>query len=360
MVQKHYEALHRIPERAFQEYKTADYIENALKTAGYDPVRIGETGVYADLCMDPKLPWLLFRADIDALPVTEETDLPFASENKGMMHACGHDAHTAMLLAAATELRKETLPQNVRFLFQPAEEITSGAQAMIEKGGIPQNTVAAFGFHVWPQLQSGQIVAKAGPLMASSTRIQICCTGKNAHCSKRQEGADALLTAARIATRICEAEAVAEGDGTTLFIGMLHSGVAHNVVSAEADMIGTLRSYSEETRERVLVKLDEIIQEAAAEYGTQAKLNAFAYNPAVINDRELAQKVQALIPEAITEYAPSLAAEDFSRYQQQVPGVFIWLGAGDTAALHNGKFQPPRDVLPIGVDTWRKLANHKW
>ena len=196
--------------------------------------------------------------------------------------------------------------------------------------------------------------------MASSTRIQVNCIGKNAHCSKRHEGADALLTAAKIATRFHEAEAMANGDGTVLFVGKLHSGNAHNIVSAEAEMVGTLRSYSEESRERVLKKLDEIVQESAAEYGTEAKLNAFAYNPATINHEELARKVQLLLPEAISEYAPSLASEDFSRYQHKVPGVFLWLGVGETAALHNGKFVVPDEVLPIGVETWLKLANHKW
>lgn len=360
MVHKHYQTLHRIPERAFQEYRTADYLEQELKRAGYTPVRVGETGLYADHCTDPRLPWLLLRADIDALPVTEETGLPFASEIEGMMHACGHDTHTAMLLTAATQLKDCKLPQNIRFLFQPAEEITSGAEKMIAADVIPQNAMAAFGVHVWPKVPKGKIVAKAGPLMASSTRIQINCTGKNAHCSRRNDGADALLTAAKIATRLHEAEAMANGDGTVLFIGKLHSGNAHNIVSAEAEMMGTLRSYSEESRERVLKKLEEIVRESAAEYGTEAKLNAFSYNPAVINHEELAEKVQKLLPEAIAEFAPSLAAEDFSRYQRKIPGMFLWLGVGDTAPLHNGKFIVPDEVLPLGVDTWLKIANWKW
>ena len=173
MVKNHYRNLHKIPERAFQEYRTAAYLEQALKNVGYAPVRVGETGLYADLCIDPNLPWLLFRADIDALPVTEETGLSFASETEGMMHACGHDAHAAMLFTAATQLQGSKLPPNIRYLFQPAEEITSGAKALIEADIIPPNTVAAFGFHVWPQVPKGKIVAKAGPLMASSTRIQI-------------------------------------------------------------------------------------------------------------------------------------------------------------------------------------------
>ena len=157
-----------------QEKKTSAYIFNELKNYGFDPVRVGETGIYADLCADPSLPWLLFRADIDALPVTEQTGLPFASEIEGMMHACGHDTHVAMLLTAACLLRDSKLPQNIRFLFQPAEEVTSGAKVMIEAGVIPANTVAAFGFHVWPKVPKGKIVAKAGSLMA-----MVCKEAKN-------------------------------------------------------------------------------------------------------------------------------------------------------------------------------------
>ena len=360
MVVEHYRALHRIPEISFQEYCTAAYLEQALKSAGYEPVRVANTGVYADLCVDPSLPWVLFRADIDALPVKEETGLPFSSENEGVMHACGHDTHSAMLLTAAIQLKDSKLPQNIRFLFQPAEEIVAGAKAVIQDGAIPKNTTAVFGMHVWPQLPIGKMVAKAGPTMASDTWIQINCVGKNAHCSKRHEGTDALMTAARIATRFPEAEAVANGDGSVLFCGELHSGNAHNIVSAEAKMEGTLRSYSKETAERVLNKLEEIIQESAEEFGTEAKLSIVVHNPVVINDERLSKRVCELFPYAISDYASTLGAEDFALYQQEVPGLFLWLGMGDTAPLHNGKFIVPEEILPIGVDTWLKLANQKW
>jgi amidohydrolase len=360
MVYKHFETLHRMPELSMQEIKTSAYICSELTKAGYAPVRVGETGLYADLCTDPNRPWLLFRADMDALPVLEETGLPYTSETAGMMHACGHDAHTAMLLTAATLLKGCDLPQNIRFLFQPGEEITAGAKAMVDAGAMHPDTVAAFGFHVWPKVPKGKIVAKSGALMASSTRIKIRCVGKNAHCSKRQEGADALLTAATIATRFHEAEAMAGNDGTVLFCGMLKSGTAHNIVSGEAEMLGTLRSYSEQSRELVLKKLSQIVAESAATFGTEAQLHTFAYNPAVINPDTLTINVQTLFPEALCTFEPSLASEDFSRYQHVVPSVFLWLGVGETAALHNGKFTVPEEILPIGVDAWVRLANHKW
>ena len=359
-VMKYYWALHQMPELSFHEAKTASFLQQALKDMGYAPVRVGETGLYADLCVDPKLPWLVFRADMDALPVTEETGAACMSENPGVMHACGHDAHMSMLLRAAQTLKDNQLPQNIRFLFQPAEEITSGAKMMIEMGALPENTVAVFGFHVWPNVPKGKIVAKEGPLMASSTRFAIVCNGKNAHCSKRYDGADALMTAAQIATRFHEAEAMAEEDGTVLFCGKFHSGTAHNIVASQAEMTGTLRTFSEQKRKLVLSKLESIINECAIQYGTKGSLEIQAFNPAVINPQALADKIQCLFPEAITDWEPALAAEDFARYQQEVPGMFLWLGVGDTAALHNGKFLVPLEVLDIGVAGWLRIANHKW
>lgn len=327
---------------------------------GYSPVQVGETGLYADLCVDPDLPWLVLRADMDALPVTEESGLPYASQNPGVMHACGHDAHMAMLLAAASQLKEQPVPQNIRFLFQPAEEIISGAAKMLEAGALPENTAAVFGIHVWPLVPKGKMVAKVGPLMASSTTIQIRCRGRSAHCGKRHEGADALMTAAQIATRFREAEEVAGGDGTVLFCGKLHSGTAHNVVAADAELKGTLRTFSPEKRELVLQKLESIVSQCAAANGTTAQITYPAYNPEVSNPQALTCRVQQLLEDPITDWEPALAAEDFAQYQKVRPGVFLWLGVGDTAALHNGKFFVPQEVLPVGVNTWLKIANYKW
>lgn len=359
-VKKYYQALHQMPELAFHEVKTAAFLQRELKDMGYTPVQVGETGFYADLCVDPKLPWLVMRADMDALPVAEETGVAYVSQNPGVMHACGHDAHMAMLLAAAQQLKNAVLPQNIRFLFQPAEEIISGAEKMVEAGALPENTVAVFGIHVWPVVPKGKLLAKAGPLMASSTTIQILCKGRGAHCGKRHEGADALMTAAQIATRFHEAEAMADGDGTVLFCGKLHSGTAHNIVAEQAELKGTLRTFSPEKRKLVLDKLESVVSETAQSNGTTAQVVYPAYNPAVINPERLAEQVQQMFPDALTDWEPGLAAEDFARYQAVCPGMFLWLGVGDTAALHNGKFLVPQDVLPIGVDAWLKLAKHKW
>ena len=355
-----YEYLHCHPELSGCEAQTASYLMAALTEMGYGPVRIGKHGVYADLCVDAALPWILLRSDMDALPVTEETGVAYASQNPGVMHACGHDSHMAMLLAAAEELKNKRLPQNIRFLFQPAEEGVAGAVEMVAAGAIPANTAAVFGMHVWPGVPKGKVLAKSGPLMASTTTIQICSRGLSAHCGNRERGKDALMTMAEILVRSREAEALADGDGSLLFFGKLRAGTSHNIVAAEAVMDGTLRTYYPKTREKVLAKLEEIAAQTAAAYGTEVEVIYRTYAPAVINHEALTRQVQQLLPNVVTEMEPTRIAEDFSRYQEIVPGVLLWLGVGDTPSLHNSKFLVPKEILPLGVDAWVRIAEHKW
>ena len=357
---EYYEYLHTNPELSRQEFRTAEFLEEALCRMGYSPVRVGKTGVYADLVVDEELPWVMLRSDMDALPVTEETGVSYASRNPGVMHACGHDSHMAMLLSAAEELKGKVLPQNVRFLFQPAEEGVTGAVEMVAAGVIPQNTAAVFGMHVWPGVPKGKVLAKAGPLMASTTTIQIRVKGLSAHCGNRERGNDALMTMAQILVRSKEAESLADGDGSILFFGKLQSGTSHNIVASSADMTGALRTYYPKTRERILAKLEEIVAQTAAEYKTEAEVICSSFAPAVINPEALTRQVRMLLPNVITQMEPTRIAEDFSRYQEKAPGVLLWLGVGDTPSLHNSKFLVPKEVLPIGVDAWIRLAEYKW
>ena len=357
---EYYAYLHQHPELSGAEEDTAIYLMESLSEMGYAPVRIGKHGVYADLCVDPELPWVLFRSDMDALPVAEETGVPYASQNPGVMHACGHDAHMAMLLEAAEELKNKALPQNVRFLFQPAEEGVAGAVEMVAAGAVPANTAAAFGMHVWPGVPKGKVLAKAGPLMASTTTIQLRCRGLSAHCGNRERGKDALMTMAQILVRSKEAEGLADGDGSILFIGKHHAGTSHNIVAQEAVMDGTLRTYYPRTREKMLAKLEEIVAQTADLYGTEAEVIYKTYAPAVINHEALAKQVQKLLPNVLTEMEPTRIAEDFSRYQEVAPGTLLWLGVGDTPSLHNSKFLVPKEILPLGVDAWVRLAEYPW
>lgn len=357
---EYYEDLHRNPELSGQEVQTADYLMAALTEMGYAPVRIGKHGVYADLYAGEDLPWVLFRSDMDALPVLEETGASYASQKPGVMHACGHDSHMAMLLASAKALNGKKLPQNIRFLFQPAEEIVVGAEEMIACGAVPENCAAVFGMHVWPGVPKGKVLAKAGPLMASATNIRITCEGLSAHCGNRERGKDAMMTVAEILVRTKEVEALAADGNSILFFGKLQAGTGHNIVASGAVMEGTLRTYYPATREKMLAKLESIVAQTAAAYGTKAEVTYSAYAPSVINPEKLAKQIQKLLPNAVTEMEPTRIGEDFSRYQEIIPGVLLWLGVGDTPSLHNSKFLVPKDILPLGVDAWVRLAEHQW
>lgn len=355
-----YRQLHRIPELSGQEFLTAQQIETVLRAAGYGTQRIGGTGVYADLIVDTSLPWLLLRADMDALPVQEESGVSFPSEHAGVMHACGHDAHCAMLLEAAAKLRTNRLPQNIRFLFQPAEESTKGAAELIDAGAIPPRTCACFAMHVWPGIPEGVVTTKSGTMMASSDVYRIEIQGRSAHCAQRAKGADALQTAVQIAARLPSVEALAQGDGTVLFCGSIHAGSTHNVVPDEASLWGTLRTYRKESRENIKAALEQAVQKISEQFGTTAQVVWDGGCPAINNSPQLIEQLQQIEPTLRTDAVPTMAAEDFACYQEYAPGVLLWLGIGDVPPLHNPAFYVPEGILTTGVSQWLKIARHDW
>ena len=355
----HYRNLHRIPEASGEEYETSAYIVEALGKAGYKPQKAGGTNVYADLVVDPSYTWLLLRADMDALPVEENSCATTKSEHPGWMHACGHDSHCAMLLTAAEMLRGEKLSHNIRFLFQSAEEVTQGAMQAIEHGVLPENLLACFAMHVWPGVPEGSLVTRPGPLMASSDVYRIRIHGRSAHCAQSHKGADALQTAVLVASKMPELKAKAESE-TVLFCGSIHSGHTHNVVPDEAELYGTLRTYTEVDRELLKSGLVALAHEAASKFGTQAELIWDGGCPAVTNDATVIEKLQTLICDLSDSAEATFAGEDFAYFQQHAPGVMLWLGTGDTPPLHNGGFYVPETILAKGADTWMKIALRDW
>lgn len=355
-----YRKLHRWPEPSGEESATAALIYDTLSGVGYSPVRIGKTGVYADLVSDPALPWLLLRADTDALRIRECSGLPFASENPGIMHACGHDSHSAMLLEAAGRLIGQALPQNIRFLFQPAEETTLGAAEMLRCGVIPPNLKACFAMHVWPGVPEGTVATRPGALMASSDVYKIQISGRSAHCAQSAKGLDALQTAVTIAARLPDIKAQAADDRTILFCGSIHSGSSHNIVPDQANLWGTLRTFLQADRSKLIGLLEKSCREAAKQYGTEVQILWDGGCPAINNDEKLIDQLRELIPGLFTQQEQTLAAEDFACYQEFAPGVLLWLGAGDVPPLHNEKFYVPERILSIGVDHWIHIATHRW
>ncbi len=355
----HYKNLHQIPEISGKEYGTSQYIYNTLKKIGYSPIVIEGTSVYADLVVDNDLPWILLRADIDALPIYENSGLPFSSQNVGIMHACGHDSHTSMLLQTAYLLRDKKLPHNIRFLFQSAEETTKGAAAVIANGVVPQNLIACFAIHVWPQIPFGQAVTRCGALMASSDVFRIKFTGKSAHCSQQKLGNNALLSAVDMAAALPQIRQTAADDDTLLFCGSIHSGDSHNIVPDKSELYGTIRTYSKEYQSNIKSLLNKTASDIANCYGTNAEVVFDGGCPPVYNSEKI---VNVLVDTfGVKDNAqPTLAAEDFALFGEFAPSVMLWLGIGDTPPLHNEKFFVPNEVLPIGVDLWIQIAKHNW
>ncbi len=360
-VVNHRRALHRIPEPDDRLPETTAYVRSVLESLPCE-VTCPTPGSVCAFFDAGKAETVAFRADMDALPVTEATGLPYASVHPGMMHACGHDGHTAMALALAeyTAEHLNELPRNVLFLFQPAEETTGGARSLCETGLLEQRCVTrVFGLHLWPKLPEGTVSSRPGPLMARANEVTVTVTGKSVHLSRAAQGIDAMTAGVEYLRRAyAMVESLPPEEPRAFLFGKMTSGTVRNAVSGETVLEGSLRTYREETYRFCREQLERIGADIAAETGCTVKVHLNEGYPAVWNH----EKLYAALCAALGQDAPSLletpalAAEDFSFYQQRVPGVFFFLGTGDTAELHAPDFSfDDEAVLPKGVEFLKKL-----
>lgn len=354
-------ALHRIPELDNQLPETCAYVSACLERFGltaFSPIP-GSVCAFVDA---GRAETAAFRADMDALPVEEPAGLPFASVHPGRMHACGHDGHTAMVLALAeyAAAHREDLPRNALFLFQPAEETTGGAERVCGTGMLEVHQVTrVFGLHLWPHLEAGKVFSRPGPLMARSNEVTVTITGKSVHLSRAEQGLDALTAGAEYLRRVYAAvEALPPSELRVLRFGKMVSGTVRNAVSGETVLEGSLRTYREETWALCHEVLDRTGREIEAETGCRVALHLNEGNPAVWNHEELYAAVCAGLGDAAPWLleAPVLAAEDFSYYQKAAPGVFFFLGIGPSPELHAREFCfDDEAVLPRGVEFLTRL-----
>jgi len=355
-------ALHQIPELDNRLPETVQYIKSILEPLGgkvSSPIT-GSVCVFFDA---GKTETVAFRADLDALPVEEATGLPYASLHPGCMHACGHDGHTAMALALAEYVsgHLRELPRNVLFLFQPSEETTGGARQLCESGILERcRTRRIFGLHLWPGLEAGTIASRPGPLMARSNEVTITVEGKSVHLSRAAEGRDALTAGiAYLERAYTMMDALPLDQPRVLRFGKMVSGTVRNAVSGRTVLEGSLRTYRENTFRFCRQQLKDIGKALAAETGCGVDVHLSEGYPAVWNHEELYQTVCTRLGDSapLLLDSPALAAEDFSFYQQYVPGVFFFLGVGNTAELHAPDFSFDDElVLPRGVEFLKKLA----
>lgn len=352
-------ALHRIPELEWNLPETKEYLKNALSSLScrvFSPLGCALCAWF-DFGAEEAI---AFRADMDALPIQEKTGADYASTHPGIMHACGHDGHMAILLELARRLdRKAKLRHNVLLIFQPGEESPGGAKAICDTGVLEAYRVkVVFGLHLWPGLEPGRVFSRRQELMARASEVTLDIYGKSAHIAKAAEGVDSLMAGAEFYTRAMEMERqIPAGVFRLLKFGKFHSGTARNALSAHTHLEGSLRAFQDETFEAMASSLREIAADVEEKYGCTIQLHLADGYPAVINDEKTFDAVCRCLPVAELE-APCMTAEDFSWYQKHVPGVFFFLGLGDTPALHADTFDFDETYLTKGADFFEALAEN--
>jgi amidohydrolase len=358
--------LHRHPELSWQEIRTAGIAAREMEALGFQ-VRTGvaRTGVVADLDHGEG-PTIALRADMDALPITEANDHDFVSERPGVMHACGHDLHTAGLIGVARLLaglrdRGDLPPGRVRFLFQPSEESMdiegkSGGRRMAEEG-VMEGVDAILGLHVGAHLPSGRVVLDPGPFFAGSDEIHCTIRGRSSHAARPHDGVDAIVLAALGITAVQQvvARQVPPAETAVVTFGMIRGGTAKNIIADEVRLEGTLRYFEPETRERIHAGLRRAFGTVEA-MGGAVDLEIRSGYPPVVNDPPLTERVRRVVdevagPEALLEIGPIMESEDFSFLSREAPGAFFWLGAGlpEPRSHHHPRFDVDEGILPLGI-----------
>ncbi|WP_407542384.1 M20 family metallopeptidase (plasmid) [Deinococcus radiomollis] len=356
--------LHRHPELSFQEYQTADYVESQLR--GMDGLSLSRptpTSVLAVLKGDLPGRTVLLRADMDALPIQEDTGLDFASERPGVMHACGHDGHTAMLLGAASVLcrAKTSLEGEVRFIFQHAEELFPGGAQQVVDAGVMTGVDAVFGTHLFSTLPVGQVALKAGALMAAPDVFEITVIGRGGHAAMPHETTDPVVIAAHVITAMQSIVSRLRDplDPAVLSVTTLRAGSADNVIPDTATLTGTVRTFDPALRDAIPVQLERLVQGVTAAFGAAYSLTYTRGYRATINDPAITEVLRQVVrdtvgEQALVEATPTMGGEDFSAYLSQAPGAFVFIGAGNaqkgiTAPHHHPHFMIDEDALQVGV-----------
>ena len=362
--------FHQHPELSWQEHRTQGKVLARLRELGLDDVRpIAKTGATALVKGGKPGPCVLWRADMDALPVPEKSNLPFASKTENTMHACGHDTHMAIALGLAEVLqrRRENLPGSVRFVFQPAEEAAGGAQACVADGVLESPRVStALGLHISADIPIGMVNVAAGPFFAAPTAFKVVITGRGGHAAAPHQSVDAVIVAAHaiVALQTVVSRSIAPSDTGVLTVGKVTSGFRGNVIAESATLSGTIRSYTPLVRETMISRTEEVLAGVCAAFGAEFTFDHNTSCPPLVNDVEVTefvrkQAVSYFGPNMIVA-APTMGAEDMSVFLEERPGCYFWLGArneakGIAGRHHDPAFAIDEDALAIGVEFATRL-----
>ena len=360
-------AIHQHPELSFQEHKTSALVAQLLGEWGYEVFTgIAGTGVVGRLQKGSSSKTLGLRADLDALPIQEATGLPYASQNPGVMHACGHDGHTAILLAAARFLAEQgEFDGTLHLVFQPAEELGAGAKKMISEGLFERFPCdAIYGLHNWPGVRAGHLGCVEGPAMASIDYAKISITGHGGHGAEPQNTVDPVLASAHVITALQSVVArnVDPLEMGVVTVGSIHGGHAANVIPDKVELQLTTRSFKPEVRQTLKSRVQHLAKAQAESLGAQAHVDFQNGFPPVINHPQETQFARDVALDALgedfvdTQFRPRTASEDFAYLLQARPGSFLFLGNGDSASLHNPRYDFNDAILAPAAAYWAHLV----
>lgn len=357
--------FHMHPELGFQEHRSAEVIADRLRELGCQvQTGVAKTGLVALLEGKRPGPVVMLRFDMDALPITEENETGYVSQNPGVMHACGHDAHMAMGLGVATlaAQRRDEMTGTLKLVFQPGEEGMNGAEVMVKEGVLENPRPDVFlATHVWNDLPVGMIDVTPGAVMAAADKWACTVRGKGGHGALPHQTVDPIVATAQIVTALqtVVSRSVSPLETAVVTVGTIHGGDAFNVIPPRVEMRGTIRTYNPQVREMVLRRVRKVIEGVAVACGAAAELEIIPLTPAVINDAGVAEVVRAAAeavvgPENVPSGERTMGSEDAAFFLQEVPGCYFFLGSANAergldAPHHNPRFDLDEDALPLGV-----------
>jgi len=362
--------LHKHPELSFKEFRTSKIVSEKLEKFGFEvQTNIGKTGVVGILKGKHKGKTIAMRADMDALPIQEKSDVPYKSINDGIMHACGHDAHVAILLGAAEILSKKTnqINGNIKFIFQPAEEGFGGAQYMIDDGAI-DDVDEIYGLHVWNYQKAGTVGIKSGPVMAAADKFMVSIKGIGGHGAAPQGTVDATIVASYLiqSLQTIVSRNINPLESTVITIGQINGGNNFNIIADKIILKGTARAYTQENRDLIKKRMHEMCKGVGQTFGAEIQLNYKDGYPPVINDNNITNNVKKavnkIIPDGIVSPYLSMGGEDFSYFANKVPGCFFFLGSLPdgkeimSTPQHCSHYDIDEDVMLIGSSIFIELG----
>ena len=360
--------LHQTPELQFETAETAAFVAARLREFGVDAIHegIAENGVVAVIEGQGPGPVIGLRADMDALPIQEARDLPHKSRVPGKMHACGHDGHTTMLLGAARYLAEtRNFSGKVALIFQPAEEGGGGADVMVREGVLDRFGIErVFALHNWPGLEAGRIESNYGPTMAAADQFDVVIRGHGAHAAFPHASIDPIVVGAQIvqALQSIVSRNAPPGERVVVTVARFSAGTAHNVIPAEAELGGTVRSMNEDMRQEVARRFQAIVSGICAAYGAEAEIDYHFGYPVTENDPAQTDMAISAAAEVCgadrvsLDHMPSMGAEDFSYMLKARPGAYVYLGAGDIAGLHHPDYDFNDEISPVGASFFARLV----